>query len=275
MKKLIPLLYGQWLNLIAVFSKRAAAKKAFDIFCTIRKGRVKPEQRDFLNHAKLTVEAVAGQQIQAYQWTGNKPTVLLIHGWESNTYRWRNLIKKLQEQDFSILAFDAPAHGYSTGKMLHVPLYAETLRHFLNKYMPDFVVAHSIGGMTILYDHFVFPESSVQKIVTIGSPCDFEEFMHQYQSILKFNQRVWNAMNERLVRWLGYPFKDFSSARFVKSNTKKGLLFHDVEDKQVPHTSSEKVHQHWKDSQLVLTKGLGHSMHQDGVNQQIIDFLNS
>ena len=273
--KVIPLFYGQWLNFVALFYKQKAAKIAFDIFCTIRKGRVQPEQKDFLDSAKFSVENVMEQQIQSYKWPGSKGTVLLLHGWESNTHRWRNLIKKLKEHHFDILAFDAPAHGYSTGEMLHVPLYAHTLKHFLEKFQPQMVVAHSIGGMTILYNHFLHPESSVEKIVTIGSPCEFEQFMHHYKSILKFNTRVWKAMDKRLKIWFGYHFNEFSSARFVGNNTKKGLLFHDKLDQQVPYTESVRVHEHWKGSELVLTEGLGHSMHQPKVNDQIIAFLKS
>jgi len=272
-QKLLPLLYGKWLNAIAMFHPQAAAKKAFDIFCTIRKGRVLPEQAPFLDAAKFTVEEVMEQQIQTYKWPGTKETVLLLHGWESNTHRWRNLIKKLKAHDFTILAFDAPAHGYSTGKMLHVPLYAHSLRHILDKFNPTLVVAHSMGGMTILYDHFINPESSVEKIVTVGSPCEFEGFMHHYQRLLKFNNRVWKAMDKRLKIWFNYHFSEFSSARFVADNTKKGLLFHDKLDKQVPYTESVRVHENWKGSQLVLTEGLGHSMHQDEVNEHIISFL--
>ena len=168
--QLIPPLYGKYLSLLALIDKKKAAQTAFDIFCTIRKGRVKPIQEDFLNAAKLTVEEINGQHIQVYHWKGTKPTVLLMHGWESNTFRWRNLIKKLREKDFDILAFDAPGHGYSTGKKLHVPLYAITSRFILDKYKPLLVVAHSVGGMTILYDHYKTPTSSVEKIVTITSP---------------------------------------------------------------------------------------------------------
>jgi len=273
LKKIIPLIYGQWLNLLALFNGQKAAKIGFDIFCTIRKGRVLPQQEQFLNDAMLTIETVMEQQIQAYQWPGSKDTVLLLHGWESNTHRWRNLIKKLQEADFNILAFDAPAHGNSTGKKLHVPLYSHTLLHFLDKYEPRYLVGHSMGGMTALYADYINSDSSVEKIVTIGSPCDFENFMHQYRNILKFNKRVWNAMNKRLKIWLGYHFHEFSSANFVIKNTKKGLLFHDKLDQQVAYTESVKVHENWQNSQLVLTEGLGHSMHQDKVNDQIVRFL--
>ncbi|KPM31470.1 Alpha/beta hydrolase fold protein [Croceitalea dokdonensis DOKDO 023] len=270
---LIPHLYGQWLNVIAIFSPTRAAKIGFQIFTTIRKGRVLPQQKSFLDAAKHSVETIKGHQVQAYSWPGTKPTVLLLHGWESNTHRWHKLIAKLREHQYHVLAFDAPAHGYSTGKKLHVPLYAEVLRHFINTHKPTFLIGHSMGGMTALYDHYLHPQTTVRKIVTIGSPCEFEGFMHHYQNLLKFNQRVWDAMDQGLKQWFGYHFTEFSSARFVAENTLPGLLFHDKLDKQVPYTASVKVHEHWKNSQLILTEGLGHSMHQDEVNEQIIGFL--
>lgn len=271
--KIIPLAYGKLFNIQVIFNPRATAIKAFDVFCTIRKGEVLPNQKEFLDAAKNEVEQVGEHQIQSYHWKGTGDTVLLMHGWESNTHRWRNLIKILQEKHFNIIAFDAPAHGYSSGNRLHVPLYSEASRHMLDKYRPNYVVAHSVGGMTILYDHFKNQESSVEKIVTIGAPCEFSQFMDHYQNLLKFNNRVRKAMDKRLKEWLGFHFHEFSSALFVANNTKTGLLFHDEGDLQVPFWASKKVHEHWIGSQLVATQGLGHSMHQESVNEQIIEFL--
>ena len=140
----------------------------------------------------------------------------------------------------------------------------------MEKHKPTHIVAHSVGGMTTLYDHYVESESSVKKIVTIGSPCDFEQFMEHYQGLLKFNNKVKDALNTRLKEWLGFHFHEFSSARFVSNNTKKGLLFHDKEDTQVPYEASVKVHENWKGSQLISTTGLGHSMHQEEINLSLI-----
>ncbi|MDT0540486.1 MULTISPECIES: alpha/beta fold hydrolase [Croceitalea] len=273
--KFIPLAYGRLFNIIVLFNPKAAAVKAFDIFCTIRKGKILPHQKDFLDSAKLALEIVGEHKVQTYQWSGTGETVLLMHGWESNTFRWRNLITKLKKHNYNIIALDAPAHGYSTGNRLHVPLYSQASRHMLDTYKPKYVVAHSVGGMTILFDHFKNQESSVEKIITIGAPCEFSQFMDHYQGLLKFNNNVREAMDIRLKEWLGFHFHEFSSARFVANNTKKGLLFHDEDDLQVPFSASKKVHEHWKGSELIATKGFGHSMHQESVNEQIIAFLKS
>lgn len=269
----VPLFIGQGLNTMTLFSKHKGAKLGIDLFCKVRAGRIKPKQANYLDPAKYKVEEIGEHRIQTYHWPGDGPSVLLLHGWESNVFRWRNLIGFLQEANFNIYAFDAPGHGYSSGDRLYAPLYAEVSREVQNRYKPQHIVAHSMGGMATLYDHYERPESDIEKIVTIGSPCDFKEIMDQYQKTLRFNTRTYEAMDNYMKEWIGHHVDEFSSAIFVKDNKKKGLLFHDIEDRQISVEASRKVHKHWEGSHYVETKGLGHSMHQEGVNKQIISFL--
>ncbi len=275
LSKYLPLAYGQYFNVLALFSKQGAAKKAFHTFCTIRKGRVLPEQQDFLEQAKIEADHISDRQVQVYQWPGKRETVLLLHGWESNSYRWRNLIGYLRKEDFNILAFDAPGHGHSSGNWLHVPLYNQCVQHIVEKHNPRYMVAHSVGGMTALYHQYSYPESSIQKIVTIGSPSEFHEIMSEYQRILKLSDRVMDGLNNRIDELFGFQIRDFSTSRFAATNTKKGLIFHDRLDAIAPFHASESVHASWKGSELIATEGLGHSMHQPEVNQKIVDFLNA
>lgn len=271
--KILPLAYGQYFNVYSLFAPRKAAHKAFNLFCTIRKGKVLPQQADFLDQAKNSIEEVAGHQLQSYKWPGGKETVMLVHGWESNTFRWRNLIKRLREADFDIVAFDAPSHGYSSGKLLYVPLYEEAVHHMIKKYNPKFLVGHSVGGMTLLYNEYKNPNPKVEKIVTIGSPSEFKEIMEHFQDMLRLSNRFMGHLNQYILKRFGFQIHEFSSSRFAKSNTKKGLLFHDRFDVLAPYHASEQVSANWKGSELVSTEGLGHSMHQDAVNDQIIEFL--
>jgi len=266
---------GLYLNVLAIISPRLAAEKGFFIFCRVRKGRVAPHQRDYLESARFVVEEVAGHRIQTYQWPGTGPRVLLVHGWESNTFRWRNLIGFLREAGFHIIAFDAPAHGHSSGSFLHVPLYAECVEHMVQTYQPKHIIGHSVGGMTALYHAHRHPNEAVEKIVTIGSPSEFYEIMEEYQRILKFNTRVMKALDQFIYGEFGFHVHEFSTARFAAGNPKKGLLLHDRLDAIAPFHASEKVHDAWQDSVLIPPEGLGHSMHQESVIRQIVAFLHA
>ncbi|TMU57518.1 alpha/beta hydrolase [Flagellimonas algicola] len=271
--KIVPLAYGQYFNLSSIFAPKYAAHKAFNVFCTIRKGKVLPQQKPYLDQAKLAVENVAGHAIQTYQWPGTMETVLLVHGWESNTFRWRNLIQKLQEAQYNIIAFDAPSHGYSTGKLLYAPLYEEVLHYMVKKHDPRYLVGHSMGGLTLMYNEYKNPNPGVKKMVVIGAPSEFHEIMQQYQDILKFNDRFMGLLDNYIFNRFGFQIKDFSTSKFAKTNTKQGLLFHDKLDMVAPYHASKQVHASWKGSKLVTTEGLGHSMHQEEVNDEIISFL--
>lgn len=271
--KIIPLAYGQYFNFYTLFAPKKAAQKAFDLFCTVRKGKVQPQQIDYLSEAKHSVELIEGLRIQTYHWKGEKDTILLVHGWESNTFRWRNLIKKLREANFNIIAFDAPAHGHSTGKYLHVPLYEKTVRFMVEKFNPKHVVGHSVGGMTLMYNEYKNSNPGVEKMVIIGAPSEFHEIMEHYQDLLRFSDRVMKILDDYIQNRFGFHIRDFSTSRFAESNTKKGLLFHDRFDAITPYHASVQVNKKWKGSQLVTTEGLGHSMHQEDVNNQIISFL--
>lgn len=274
-EKLIPKLYGIYFNILVLFSKRKTAEKVINVFWTVRKGKILPSQKNFIDPLKDKVHSFGEHKIQSYQWQGSKETILLLHGWESNTYRWYKLIEKLQKADFTIVAFDAPAHGYSSGEYLHVPLYADILENMIQYYKPKHLVGHSFGGMTIMYHQYHSSNSDIEKIVTIGSPSEFYETMTDYQQLLGFNNKVRGLLDDYIFNKFGFRIHELSIPTFAKTNTKKGLLFHDRLDKVTPYQGSERVHAAWKGSQLVSTEGLGHSMHQDEVNEQIIDFLES
>jgi len=273
--KVITKLYGLQLSILILLSEEKAARSAFNIFCKVHKGRVLPHQKEFLEAAKLEKETVEDHAVQLYRWAGTGATVLLIHGWESNTWRWRKLIAELQKNNYNIIAFDAPGHGYSSGKYLHVPLYASVTEFIVNKYKPTSIVGHSVGGMTSLYHEYTYKNTHIERIVTLGAPSEFSEILLNFQNLLGFNHRVTKALSNYIKNRFGFSPEAFSTANFVKENLKKGILFHDRFDNITPYHASENVHKHWKDSRFITTEGLGHSMHQEEVNNKIIDFLKS
>lgn len=275
LSQLVPKAYGTFLNLYALLLPRKAAEKAFSIFSKVRKGKVLPQQKEYLDAAKDQVLSIANNSIQTYRWPGEKETVLLIHGWESNAWRWHRLIEKLQAADYDTIAFDAPAHGYSSGTHLDVSSYARSLQTVIATYSPTYLVGHSMGGMTALYNEYLFPSVAVEKIVTLGSPSEYHAIMSHFKELLGFNHTVATILGDYIFKRFGLSEKNFTSARFVQTNTKKGLLFHDRLDTIAPYHASELVHEAWKGSKLITTEGLGHSMHQDEVNEQIIAFLQS
>lgn len=275
LNKYLPLAYGSYFNLLATFSKKKATEKAFVLFCTPRKGRVIPEQQQFLEQAKSRRIKAMDLELQTYHWQGNKETILLMHGWESNAFRWRNLISYLKNEDYNIVAFDAPAHGHSTGTIFNVPLYTECTKAVIDFYNPKILIGHSVGGMNSLYNQEKYPNEEINKIVTIGSPSRLHDIMVHYQQLLKFNDVVMTGLDDYFMEQFGFRIDEFSTSQFRGHLSKKGLVIHDKEDTIAPFSASEQVHATWKNSKFFKTKGFGHSMHQDEVSHQIMDFIKS
>lgn len=267
--------YGVYLNILSFFSSKKAAKIAFKLFATPRKGKVLPQQVDFLQKAKKEVVLAEGIHIQVYQWKGNKETILLMHGWESNAFRWRNLIGFLQKSDYNIIALDGPGHGYSTGKTFSVPMYTKVTQVLIEKYCPNHIIAHSLGGTAALYNNYLYTNASVNKMIILGAPSEFKKIVSNYKQLLRFNNRVLKALNSYIHNIFDFEIDEFSIAEFVKTNTKKGLLIHDEFDKIAHCSNSEMIHKNWGNSTFIKTQGLGHSLQYKVVNQQIIDFLNT
>lgn len=270
---LLPRLYGLYLNLIGIYAPRRAGRMALDAFIKVRQGRLRPRQRQWLQSARYLLPVISGFPVQVYRWPGDGPKVLLGHGWQSNSYRWKRLVEELNQEGYDIYAFDAPGHGDSGGDHLHVPLYADVLHQLRKELDPSILIGHSMGGMAILYDLFLRPSDRIEKVVSIGAPARFVYVMDAFQRVVGVNRRVRAAIDQHCHEWVGRTVEDFNSIAFSENLSIPGLLIHDIEDEVISYQASVAVHKSWKESRLVLTKGFGHSMHVSEVNRCIADYL--
>ena len=125
MKTLIPKLVGALINCIGFFNASYASKLALKLFSKPRSGQLTSSANLFLESANKKTLFYNDTPIQTYHWKGDKETLLLAHGWESNTSRWRHKIETLHKEGYSIYALDGPAHGASGSDTFNAILYSE------------------------------------------------------------------------------------------------------------------------------------------------------
>lgn len=273
MKKLLPLLVGLKLKIQYLFSKEKAISEAFHLFCTPRKGKTKPYEAEFLNTSVQKEINLASHKIRMYEWEGSGKTILLLHGWDSNSFRWKPLIEKLRENKYHIIAFDAPAHGQSNGAILNVPLYTECLKEFLTFYKVDAIIAHSIGAMTTIYYEKKHKSLNGTPIVALGPPSELYLFFKVFKKTLKLSERFMKRMGSYLFDRFGFYPKEFSIAQFAKELQVKGLLILEKNDPLAPYQFSKRISKNWKNGELVTVEGVGHSLKHPNIDSKIIDFL--
>jgi pimeloyl-ACP methyl ester carboxylesterase len=273
MKNLLVIVIGNFYNSLSYISKAYAANKALLLFTKPRKGKPSENQIEFLNTAFQEELIFENYPIMTYRWLGKKQTILLAHGWESNSARWKKLILRLKQKGFSVIALDAPAHGQSGSKTFNAILYSEFINVVAKRFQPDIIIGHSVGGMASVFCQYNYKIESVQKLILLGAPSEFKDVFKRYTDMLGYNQRITKQLNTIIIERFGAKPEDFSTAKYLESITSKGLIIHDEDDQIIPYKDALLIKNSFENSTLITTKGLGHSLNDDIVSSHIYHFI--
>ena len=272
MEKILPKLIGICLNAICIFSPRKAGQLALKLFATPRKREITQRQNEFLNSSERKTLDYEGLDIMTYNWTGAGKTVLLVHGWESHAARWKALIRLLKEEDYNIVAIDAPAHGRSGGNVFNAILYSHFIQESARHFDPYMIVGHSVGGMaSIFYAHREM-NPSLEKLVLLGAPAHFEGVLERYVQLMGYSKAVHRAISKQVEEGFHHKPEYFSSAEFSKDLPCKVLLVHDDNDSIIPYDDALLYAENLKSVEFMSTNGLGHGQKDISVFRKIIEF---
>ena len=273
-KKIMQKSLGFYFNLLSFIHPKKLKKNGFLLFCNPFARKVKPHQLEFLQKGISEVFDLEGYTIQTYKWGSGSKKILLVHGWSSHSFRWKNYIEHLVKNDFTVYALDAPAHGLSSGKSIHVVLYAKVINAFLelNSEITS-IVSHSIGGFATTYFLDQYKEHTIEKVVIMGAPGEASDFFDFYKQTLGLTAKSLNLIIEEFYTQLGKVPSYFSSARFAENITIPALIVHDKQDMATNYNYSIRLNKHWKNSELILTEGLGHDLKSKELVKQVTDFI--
>jgi len=272
-QKIIPLAIGKYLQTKAIIAPKKATKQAFNLFCTPRKGKASAKHQEFFDTAVEERIHTNDHLIQTYLWKGTGKTILLIHGWESNSYRWKSLILKLKEENYNIIAVDAPAQGNSSGKYLSVPLYTECIKDIIANHQPAIIIGHSLGGMTAIYQQMKHNNPCVQKIIALGPPSELSFFMKSFQQTIGVSDNFMKKIDDYLKKRFGFYSKQFSISEFAKEVKIPGLLILEKRDKLAPYKYSKRIADNWTNCELYTVDGIGHSLQSVAIDEKVINYI--
>ena len=197
----------------------------------------------------------------------------LVHGWESNSNRWRNKIEKFHKEGYNIIAIDAPAHGGSGSDSFDAILYSEFINVVSQKFKPTIFVGHSVGAMSIIFFLHKKNYSDAKKIVLLGAPSTFAAIIERYKKIMGFRNKIDKGIDRYIKLTFGHPPSYYSTANFIKNIDCRGLIFHDKRDPVIPYDDALEIDLHFKNAKLISTEGLGHSLKGKYIYDEIIKFL--
>lgn len=275
MKEILIKLIGTYYNALSYVSKPYAADRALYLFTKPRAGRINEEQSDFLHTAYQEELKYENYHIMTYRWLGSNKTILLTHGWESNSARWKKIIIELKKKGYTVIALDAPAHGKSGSKVFNAILYSEFINVVATRFSPEIIIGHSVGGMASALCLHKYQFHNLKKIVLLGAPSEFQDVMKRYTDMLGYNRRIVSQLQHTIHERFGSPANTFSTARFLESIQSEGLIIHDEDDRIIPYNDALLLKNSFKNSQLITTKGLGHSLNDATVADHIYAFIDA
>lgn len=274
MQKVMMYLAGRYIEWMTYFFPSYGGKIGFRMFCYPMRGKWQPYYQAFLDTAQQSVLKHKGTKVQVYQWGHGPKKVLLLHGWQSHSFRWKNYIPAFPAEEYTCYALDAPGHGLSGGSFLSVPLYSEVVEKFLQHVGPlEAAIGHSVGGFTMLYTHYRLPHLAIKKLVVLAAPGQASEFISFFQQSLHLSDRTIRAIDKTFTKTIGQPIAHFSAPLFVPQLEKPGLIIHDEEDGDTSYTHALALHEAWPSSCLHITKGLGHNLKSTDVIEEVFAFV--
>ena len=262
---------------LSLLSKKKAARSAFRLFCTPQK-RVHKKLPPVFEKAIPLQFSFAGNAITGWQWNaGQEQKALIIHGFESSVTNFDRFVQPLVDKGYEVLAFDAPAHGRSSGHTITAPLYRDMIREIHARFGPvQHYLAHSFGGLAVSLALEEISHTSSYRLVLVAPATETERAISNFFSILKLDTAVRREFEKVIIQAGGVSSGWYSIKRAMQHIRAQVCWFQDEDDEVTPMADVKAVEaENYPNIQFVYTKGLGHSRiyRDNNVTKAILDFL--
>jgi pimeloyl-ACP methyl ester carboxylesterase len=264
-------------KLISGLSKRKAAERAMRLFCTpqYRNRKKLPHIFEIAEKIHFNFE---DSIIRGYRWNRSADKkALIMHGFESSVINFDRYIKPLINKGYEVLAFDAPAHGRSTGKMINILMYRDLIFHINKTYGPvNAFIAHSMGGLALSLALEEMKHDEEHKVVLIAPASETTTAADTFLRFLKLDKSLREEFHNLIEQMGGHPPEWFSVARASENIKAQVLFLQDKEDDMTPFKDVEPIiRKNLPNFRFMITEGLGHRrIYRDNkVSRAIIDFL--
>lgn len=267
-------------RVIALFSPRKAAASVFTLFCTPYSGKPKRKAPAVFEKGELISFASGEWQLYGWRWkAGNEHSkkILIVHGFDSCSYRFDRYIEPLQQAGFEVIAFDAPGHGRSSGKTVNALAYSEAILKAEESFGPFYgIMAHSLGGLATALAFEQLPNQAQRKLVLIAPTTETTTAIENFFRFMPVGENIRSAFHTVITEVGRKPVAYYSVSRAIRHIHAPVLWIHDEDDAICPFCDTIPVQQlQLPHVEFFITKGLGHSgiYRHTNVFQKIMHFF--
>jgi hypothetical protein len=212
--------------------------------------------------AEVRVRQSRENRILTYTWGDGPDTVLLVHGWGSRASALSALVPALLRAGRRIVAFDAPAHGDSSGTTVTALDFADAVDALFARYGPfEAIVAHSFGVLGSF--RAVRRGVRTNRIVAIAGVHSGARLVGAYAAQIGLEAGDLPALRDALAagvfRAVEDPWRTLVSEAGPGSDGIPLLVVSDRHDTVVDSGESERIASaHAGPTARMTTQGLGH-----------------
>jgi pimeloyl-ACP methyl ester carboxylesterase len=246
-------------KLCALMSRKLVTAYSAKLFTTPIKHKI--PKRELKMDAEsiqsvLYIPAI-NKNIAIYEYGKSDKRALLVHGWSGRGTQLFKIADSLLESGYSIVSFDAPAHGKSAGKSSIMSEFIESILEIETQYGPfEIAVGHSLGGMSVL--NAIKNDLQVKKAVVIGSGDIVQDILDDFISKLRLKPEISVRLRDYFEKKYQVKMDDFSAYKAARKIDIPVLVIHDKNDPEVPVKAGIHIYDNLKNGSLYLTEGLGH-----------------
>ncbi len=256
--------YKTKLKTIGVLSPRKAAESAFRLFCTPFSRKKKRKEPPVFHKAEKLSFDLDGSVIRGFRWKPEHPngkTILICHGFSSYAYKFEKYISPLKKEGFTVLAFDAPAHGNSDGKLINAAIYKKAILKIEQQFGPVYgIMGHSLGGLAASLAFEEFSDNQNRKLVLVAPATETQRALDHFFTIIPVDEKVKHAFEQMLSEIADQPVSYYSVSRVVKNISANVLWIHDKHDTICPFEDVKPVISlKLPHVRFLITEELGHS----------------
>ncbi|MFI4866510.1 MAG: alpha/beta fold hydrolase [Steroidobacterales bacterium] len=248
-------------RLLSMLSPQLAAHWALRLFTTPRSRRISGQDASFLATAATRRLPTAHGEVQIYEWPGDGPAVLVLHGWISYAGQLGEMIAGLRSHRLRVVAFDAPAHGRSGGQQADLPRFRDALAAVSRACGPAAaILAHSFGAITAA--SWLAEDAAAAQLraaVLVGLPRDIGYLFESFSIAMGLRREVIGRLRALFRARYGGDPEDYAAPLLAQRIHIPVLLVHGGADEYIPAEHAREVALQLRDGRIQVIAGLNHS----------------
>lgn len=225
-------------------------------FFTPKRYPLSQDQDKYLKTGRAFDLRINDDTIKCRQW-GEGPAIICVHGWGGIGLQFQGVIDRAVASGFSVIVFDGPGHGLSSGKTCSYFQMTDVVRTLLCE--TDAVaglIGHSFGAAAII--NSLSKENIKLPAVLIAPALQLVQMIDTAFAYYGIPLQIYMKLIAQFEEKYGYSFEEDNPIHLLDNDNQAFLIVHDREDRVIPYNDSKKTVHRFPSFELMTTRNLGH-----------------